>query len=351
MLGRSTFTADPTASDAVLRRVARVAAEHGLPSWRVQALFGLGSHEHTHGDPARAVARRRAGAGDGGGHARRRRAGGPDAGQRAYCSSTAPCAALPLLRGRRRAGRTAAAHRPAGHGRAVRRDRRRARGRRADHDRVPRRRRRPARTPRPRSPRSGRWSAPCPTSSATALETASALLDEAVPALLEHGSAIPIDHIGLWALLRTAVGDRDARRPRAPPKPQGARWRSATGPRSTTPTRSPRAGPGTPDRRRRALRHRRRHARAPAVVEPALAAVRAGRRGGRRLGRPGARPARRPRRARGRGRGEPGPHLPRPAAHGRARRPAAKRARWHRPCAPGASRPGRPRCSRSSPPG
>jgi DNA-binding CsgD family transcriptional regulator len=41
------------------------------------------------------------------------------------------------------------------------------------------------------------------------LATASALFDEAVPALLEHGSAIPIDHIGLWALLRTAVGDRD----------------------------------------------------------------------------------------------------------------------------------------------
>ena len=41
------------------------------------------------------------------------------------------------------------------------------------------------------------------------LRTASALLDEAVPALLAHGSAVPIDHIGLWALLRTAVGDRD----------------------------------------------------------------------------------------------------------------------------------------------
>jgi len=41
------------------------------------------------------------------------------------------------------------------------------------------------------------------------LATASALFDQAVPALLTHGSAIPIDHIGLWALLRTAVGDRD----------------------------------------------------------------------------------------------------------------------------------------------
>ena len=41
------------------------------------------------------------------------------------------------------------------------------------------------------------------------LATAAALFDESVPALLEHGSAIPIDHIGLWPLLRTAVGDRD----------------------------------------------------------------------------------------------------------------------------------------------
>ena len=47
VLGRSTFAADPAASDAALRRVAQIAAEHGLVPWRVQALFGLGSHEHT----------------------------------------------------------------------------------------------------------------------------------------------------------------------------------------------------------------------------------------------------------------------------------------------------------------
>ena len=34
-----------------MRRSAQVAAEHGLLPWRVQALFGLGSHEHTRGDP------------------------------------------------------------------------------------------------------------------------------------------------------------------------------------------------------------------------------------------------------------------------------------------------------------
>jgi DNA-binding CsgD family transcriptional regulator len=43
------------------------------------------------------------------------------------------------------------------------------------------------------------------------LARAAALVDSAVPTLLTHGSAIPIDLIGLWALLRTAVGDHTAR--------------------------------------------------------------------------------------------------------------------------------------------
>jgi len=51
VLGRAMFTAEPSAADAVHRRVAQIAAEHGLLPWRVQALFGLGSHEHTYGDP------------------------------------------------------------------------------------------------------------------------------------------------------------------------------------------------------------------------------------------------------------------------------------------------------------
>ena len=76
------------------------------------------------------------------------------------------------------------------------------------------------------------------------LETASALLDEAVPALLAHGSAIPIDHIGLWALLRTAVGDRDAA---AREHLRGHKVLAAIGQPGrarSTPTRSRRAGPG-----------------------------------------------------------------------------------------------------------
>ncbi len=52
VLARGTFGTDPAESESMLRRAAQVAAEHGLTPWRVEALFGLGSHEHTAGDPA-----------------------------------------------------------------------------------------------------------------------------------------------------------------------------------------------------------------------------------------------------------------------------------------------------------
>ena len=105
VLGRSTFAADPEASDAVLRRVAQVAAEHGLRPGGCRPSSGWAATS-TPRRPGRAFARRRARAGAGGGHARRRRADGPVARQRAYCSSTARVPALPLLRGAaERAGR------------------------------------------------------------------------------------------------------------------------------------------------------------------------------------------------------------------------------------------------------
>lgn len=41
------------------------------------------------------------------------------------------------------------------------------------------------------------------------LPAAAALVDEGISGLLRHGSAAPIGYFGLWALLRTAVADRD----------------------------------------------------------------------------------------------------------------------------------------------
>ena len=208
VLGRSTFTADPEASDAVLRRVARVAAEHGLPSWRVQALFGLGSHEHTRGDPAApslAAARElalEAGMLDVVVQTDLMRANG-------VLLVDGPVPALPLLRGvAEQAGRLrltalqAMAELFAAIDAGL-----------AGDDQAMTAWLAAAQT-RPDAPTEVTALGPMvhalPHLLRHSLETASALLDEAVPALLAHGSAIPIDHIGLWALLRTAVGDRDA---------------------------------------------------------------------------------------------------------------------------------------------
>jgi len=207
VLGRSTFTADPPTSDAVLRRVTQVAAEHGLLPWRVQALFALGSHDHTFGDPAAPsllAARELA----------------VEAGMlvvvvqadlmlaNAAMLVDGPAAALPLLRTTaERAGRLrltslqamaelfAAVDAGLAGDEAVMGELLAAAQSRAD------------------APTEVNVLGPMvramPHLLRHGLATASALFDQAVPALLTHGSAIPIDHIGLWALLRTAVGDRD----------------------------------------------------------------------------------------------------------------------------------------------
>ena len=207
VLGRSTFTADPPTSDAVLRRVTQVAAERGLLPWRVQALFALGSHDHTFGDPAAPsllAARELA----------------VEAGMlvvvvqadlmlaNAAMLVDGPAAALPLLRTTaERAGRLrltslqamaelfAAVDAGLAGDEAVMGELLAAAQSRAD------------------APTEVNVLGPMvramPHLLRHGLATASALFDQAVPALLTHGSAIPIDHIGLWALLRTAVGDRD----------------------------------------------------------------------------------------------------------------------------------------------
>jgi DNA-binding CsgD family transcriptional regulator len=50
VVGRSSFFTDPAAADAAFRRAAQVAAEHGLPAQRVDALVGSGTVELVDGD-------------------------------------------------------------------------------------------------------------------------------------------------------------------------------------------------------------------------------------------------------------------------------------------------------------
>ena len=207
VLGRAMFTAEPSAADAVHRRVAQIAAEHGLLPWRVQALFGLGSHEHTYGDPAPPSL-----------HAARELA--VEAGMlvvvvqadlmlaNAAMLVDGPAAALPLLRATaEQAGRLRLTGLQAMAELFAAVDAGLAGDERAMTEWLA------AAEARPDAPTEVRTLGPMvramPHLLRHGLATASALFDQAVPALLEHGSAIPIDHIGLWALLRTAVGDRD----------------------------------------------------------------------------------------------------------------------------------------------
>jgi DNA-binding CsgD family transcriptional regulator len=207
VLGRSTFATDPAASDAVLRRVAQVAAEHGLLPWRVQALFGLGSHEHTRGDPvAPSLTAARDLALEAGMlvvvvQADLLRAN-------AVLLVDGPVAALPLLRGAaERAGRLRLTGLQAMAELCAAIDAGLA------GDEAAMSRWLAAALARPDAPTEVTTLGPMvhalPHLLRHSLRTASALFDEAVPALLEHGSAVPLDHIGLWALLRTAIGDRD----------------------------------------------------------------------------------------------------------------------------------------------
>ena len=147
VLARGTFGPDPSGSESMLRRAAQVAAEHGLTPWRVEALFGLGSHEHTAGDPAApslALARELA----------------LEAGLLVHAVQAdllradavllvdGPIAALPCCSWTWPSGPAAAAHRHAGDGRAVRRGELGDGRRPARDDRAARPRRLPARRAR-----------------------------------------------------------------------------------------------------------------------------------------------------------------------------------------------------------
>jgi DNA-binding CsgD family transcriptional regulator len=207
VLGRSLFAVDQPASDAMLRRAAQIAAEHGLTPWRVEALFGLGSHEHTAGDP---VAPSLAAA----------RELGWQSGlltqvvqadllrSDALLLVAGPRAALPVARqaadlaGRLRlSALQAMAELFAAADAALAGDLPAMSALLADA------------TSRADAPAEVNALGPMvralPHLMRHDLPRASAMVDEGVPALLSHGSAVPIEYFGLWALLRTAVGDRD----------------------------------------------------------------------------------------------------------------------------------------------
>lgn len=192
---------------AAFARAAQVAGEHGLTPWRVEALFGMGTVEYTAGDATVATLCRV-------------RELAEQAGMPAHAAqidvlradaallTEGPRAALPVVLGAaRRAGRlqlpglqamceltgaaaaaldgadataaelvAAAASRPDAPAEIVLVPLVRGLGQLLAHD----------------------------------LAAATALVDEGVTALLPHGSAAPTAWFGLWALLRTATGDRDA---------------------------------------------------------------------------------------------------------------------------------------------
>jgi DNA-binding CsgD family transcriptional regulator len=208
VLGRSTFATDPAGSEAAGRRAAQIAAEHGLVPWRVQALFGLGSQEHTRGDPdppSLAAARELA----------------MEAGLLVYVVQAdllrangillveGPAAALPLLRDTaERAGRLRLTGLQAMAELFAAADVGLSGAERAMEGWLV------AAVSRADAPVEVTTLGPLvralPQLVRHDLVRAAALLDDAVPALLEHGSAVPVDHIGLWALVRTAVADRDS---------------------------------------------------------------------------------------------------------------------------------------------
>ncbi|HZG90136.1 MAG TPA: helix-turn-helix transcriptional regulator, partial [Pseudonocardia sp.] len=204
---RSDRGADPALATDLLRRVVQVASEHGLTQWRTEAVFALGSFEHSGGDPdepslvaARELAER--------------------TGLLSYAvqadllrSDTAlqvdgPAAALPQARRTaeqaERLGLTAlqamaevftaaAAALLGDH--ATTTAMLAAATARADAPVEVR-----ALTPVVRAlPHLARYDLP----------RASALVDRGIPMMFGHGSAVPIEYVGLWALLRTAVADRD----------------------------------------------------------------------------------------------------------------------------------------------
>jgi DNA-binding CsgD family transcriptional regulator len=207
VLARCLIGTDPDAAEATLRRAVQVSAEHGLTPWRVEALFVLGSLEHTRGHPtAPSLAAARELALDAGvlAHAVQADLLLSDAALLVH----GPRAALPLVQhaasGAERLRLTrqqAAAEMIAAAVAALA-------GEQSTATRLL-----DAAAGRADPPMEARTLAPMvrglPHLMRHDLPRAAALVDEGITALLAHRSAAPIPWFGLWVLLRTAVADRD----------------------------------------------------------------------------------------------------------------------------------------------
>jgi DNA-binding CsgD family transcriptional regulator len=207
ILGRSLSGTDVAASQAAVGRAAQVAAEHGLTPWRVEALFVLGTREYSLGDlqaPSLAAARELG-----------RRAGvltqvvqADILHADAALVVEGPRAALPLARraadsaGRLRlSGLQAMAELLAAADAAL------AGEQSAMTELLA------AAGSRAHAPAEVAALAPVVTALPHLMNhdvpRAAELFDQGVTALLPHGSAAPTQWYGLWALLRTAVDDRE----------------------------------------------------------------------------------------------------------------------------------------------
>jgi DNA-binding CsgD family transcriptional regulator/tetratricopeptide (TPR) repeat protein len=208
VLARSRVGPDLSTAQALYRRAAQVAAEHGLAPWRVEALFGLGSIQYSAGDPSAPVlAQARELALQHGMLARVLQADllrseglmcveGPRAGV-VLARLTAQRAGRLRLSGLQAMVETTCAAQAAWIG-----DTETMNGMLAA-----------AATRRDASVEVATL-APMvrgiPHLLAHDLRRACALFDGGFTELLGHRAAAPIAYFGLWALLRTAVGDRDA---------------------------------------------------------------------------------------------------------------------------------------------
>lgn len=203
----SVFGTDPAAAGSALRRAAQVAAEHGLIPWRVEALFGLGAVELSAGDPEApsfTTARELAVTAGMLAHAVRIDLIRADV----ILMVEGPRAARPLAqRVADRAGRlrltalqamgelwAAAGAAAAGELPTMT----------ALLDSAASREHAP-----PEVPGHAPVIRALPHLLRHDLPAAAALVDEGITRLLRHSSAAPVGYFGLWALLRTAVADRD----------------------------------------------------------------------------------------------------------------------------------------------